>query len=488
MAAKSITIENTLTAIKTGVIPGCFTTDLKQFIFPTIRYTNERKDLLEWSIEIKLKKGDRYVSIDEKMLDIPSFKMDNSYTVEININSQQVGGKIRKSVPTVVTTGKNIGKKNETNVLTQAFRDALSLYNKHIKKTSVGTSDEKPPPMLIQWLGDSKSAILTPDDFKEGITVQRKYNGVRYVTYMNINGDIVQYSRTGSDYHPAEYLNKELKIVLSNVPEFSIGKYGIKNQEELNAYKYSKPYLDGELYLHGHSLSYISGQARKESDKDELDYYIFDVFFPYAISEGYHMLSKYRQQYLDDIILKYLHANVSHVKSVQKYTARSMEDINRLAEMFIKDGYEGAVARKDNKEYKYSFNNYHSSNVLKIKPIYSNEFKVVGFTEGKKGKDVGKIIWLCEVENPKDPNDATFTVVPNLSLQEREILFKCLSQMVNKKQTRFDRDIKGLPLTLEYSEISQKTGKPLQAKAIAFRTYESEIDPIKKVFKDCGIL
>lgn len=485
MASKSINIENTLLSIKTGIIPGYFSSDFKIFVFPTIRYTNERKDLLEWSIELKLKKNDKYVSIDEKMLDYPSFKLDEFYIAEITINSQQVGGKIRKVVPTIVTTGKNIGKKNETNVLTQAFRDALSLYNKHMKKTSVGSSDEKPPPMLIQWLNDSKSAILTSDDFKEGITVQRKYNGVRYVTFMNINKNIVQYSRTGSDYYPAEYLTHELVTILSKLPELSIGKYGIKTQEELEVYQYSMPYLDGELYLHGRSLSYISGQARKESDKGELNYHVFDVFFPYAISEGYNMISKYRQQYLDDICNK---KKLMYVKRVENFRVNSLDELNTLSESFIKDGYEGAIARRDNKEYKYSFNNYHSSNVLKIKPIYSNEFKVVGFTEGKKGKDVGKIIWLCEVENPKDPNDSIFTVVPNLPLQEREALFNCLSQMVNKKQSRFDRDIKGLPLTLEYSEISQKTGKPLQAKAIAFRTYESGIDPIKKVFKDCGII
>lgn len=483
MASKSITIENTLNAIKNGTIPGCFTTDLKKFIFPIIRYTNERKDLLEWSIEISLKKGDKTVMIDEKMLDSPSFKLSEAYTAEILINSQQVGGKTRKVVPTIITTGKNIGKKNETNVITQAFRDALSLYNKHIKRTSVGSSDEKPPPMLLQWINDSKSAILTPKDFIDGITVQRKYNGVRYVTFMNINNIIIQYSRTGSDYHPAIYINTELVKMLSNLPQLSIGKYGIRSQEELEAYKYSKPYLDGELYMYGKSLSYISGQARKETDKDKLNYYIFDVFFPYAISEGYNMISKHRQEYLNDLFIN----KYTYIKRVDNIKVQSLYEIKTLTETFIDEGYEGAIARKDNKEYKYSFNNYHSSNVLKIKPVYSDEFNVIGFTEGKKGKDVGKIIWICEVKDPKNSNDSTFTVVPNLSLQEREKLFNCLSEKVNKLQTRFDRDVKGLPLTIEYSELSSKTGKPLQAKAIAFRTYESDTDPIKKVFTDCDI-
>jgi len=482
MAAKSIIIENTLESIKTNIIPGCFTNDYKQFIFPVLHYTNEHGTILEWSLEIKFKKNDKYIQIDEKIIDNPFVKLDSSYVAEIITNSQQVGGKIRKSVPIIVTTGKNIGKKNETNVLTQAFRDALSMYNKHSKRTFY---DDKPPPMLIQWLNSSKTAILTSEDFKTGITVQRKYNGVRYITYLNMNNEIIQYSRTGSIYHAEKYLNDELIYLLSDLPNISIGKYGIRTQEELDIYKNIKPYIDGELYTHGHSLSYISGQARKESNKDILNYYIFDVFFPTAISEGYNMISKYRQDYLSDLIKN---KKLIHIKKVDNFKVKSLDEINALADSFIKEGYEGAVARKNDKEYKYSFNNYHSSNVLKIKPVYSDEFKVIGFTEGKKGKDVGKIIWLCEVNNPKDPNDNIFTVMPNLSLQDREKLFTCLSQFVDKKQTRFDRDIKGLPLTIEYSELSEKTGKPLQAKAIAFRTYELDTDPIKKVFTDCGII
>lgn len=485
MASKSITIDNTLTAIKTGAIPGCFTTDLKHFIFPSLKYVNERKDLLEWSLDIKLKKDDKYVSIDETMLDTPIFKFNDSYVAEIMVYSQQVGGKIRKSVPTIISTGKNIGKKNETNVLTQAFRDALSLYNKQLKKTNIGSSDEKPPPMLIQWINDSKTSTLTDEDFKNGITLQRKYNGVRYVTYININSSVVQYSRSGSDYHPSESINTELIKLLTNPPIFVLNKYGITTQEEINVYKYSNPYIDGELYLHGKSLSYISGQARKESDKEEMNYYIFDVFFPYAISEGFHMISKYRQQYLTDLFASTKYKYLVRVENVH---VKNMEDLNKKTELFIKEGYEGAVARKDAKEYKYSFNNYHSSNAVKIKPIYSKEFRVVDFTEGKKGKDVGKILWICEVDTPKDPNDNTFTVVPNLSLPDREKLFICLSKKVDTKHTRFEKDVKGLYITLEYSELSEKTGKPLQAKAIAFRTYESDSDPMTKVFKDCGII
>lgn len=466
MASKSITINNTLEAIRNNIIPGLFSTDYKEFVFSTIKYANKRGDQLEWIVKVLLKKDDNVVQILDKMLDQPIYPLDTTYVAEIIVSTYQVGGKIRKTVPTIIKTGKNIGKKNETNVLTQAFRDALGMYNKKVR-------NNKPPPMLL----DSKTTSI---DFKDGVMIQKKYNGVRYVTYLE-NNKIIQYSRTGSDYYPTNNLNSELLQLLTNLPRIRVGMYGIKNEAELALY--TNPYLDGELYIHGKSLSYISGQARKEKSKDDLEYYIFDVFFPDAIANGYDMLSMHRQQYLDEMFN--LHNTLQFVHRVQNYNVSSFKELNKLTESFIKEGYEGAIIRKNNKGYQYSYNNYHSSNVIKVKPIYSDEFNVVGFTEGKKGKDVGKIIWICELSNPKDINDKTFTVVPNLSLEEREKLYKCLIS----NNDIFYTKIKGLPLTIEYSELSDKTGKPLQAKAIAFRTYESgEDDPIKKIYKECGII
>lgn len=477
MTATSINIDNTLIAIKTGVIPGCFTPDYKGFIFPTLRYTNEKNALLEWIISIKLKKGDKYVAITESMLD-KGYRFDETYVACIEVDSKQVGGEIRKSVPTMVKTGKNINKKNETNVLTQAFRDSLSLYNKQSNKTSIGKSDDRPPPMLLQWAGIGTLKNVLP----ENITIQRKFNGVRYVTFLNIDGDVVQYSRTGTTYYPSNYLIDSLKKILINVPKLKKNKYGIADDKELEIYSISKPYLDGELYSHGKSLNYISGQARKMDDNSKIDYCVFDIFFPLAISNGYNMKSINRQEYLSDMFKQ--NAGIYNIKRVENFTINSIKEISKLTDIFVEEGYEGSVIRKNNCTYKYSFNGYHSLNVLKLKPIYSEEFKVVGFTCGKKGKDFGKILWICEVNNVVDDGDKIFTVVPNLPLKDRESLFKCLES----DGKLFNKYVKNSPITIEYSEISQKTGKPLQAKAIAFRTYEDSNDNIKNLYKLCGIV
>ena len=99
---------------------------------------------------------------------------------------------------------------------------------------------------------------------------------------------------------------------------------------------------------------------------------------------------------------------------------------------------------------------------------------------------------MCEVPNPKNPHDKTFNVVPkDMKYKTRYALYQCLGLMVQgpggKMVTRFERDVKGLPLTVEYAESSAKTGKPLQAKALAFRTYEGgpNHDPIRKLMAEC---
>jgi hypothetical protein len=170
-----------------------------------------------------------------------------------------------------------------------------------------------------------------------------------------------------------------------------------------------------------------------------------------------------------------------------------MEEVEALTKRFISEGYEGAIARKDSAGYRYSYSGYHSSGLLKIKPLYDSEFPVVGFTQGTSGKDVGALVWVCEVPEAEalDPSDRAFSVVPkNMTYAERYALFRCLGARGPDGRTRFERALKGLPLTVEYPELSAKTGKPVQAKATVFRTYEGEGgaagDPVRRLLAECA--
>lgn len=557
MSSTAITIPNTLEAINNGVIPGKFSDDKTEFSFPTLAYIGSRGATHLWTIRVRIIDLDNgeYSEITDRMLDQPAFDLSD-HKAEIIVEAQQKGGKIRDIVPTYVSVGKNLGKKNETNALTQAIRNALGLYNKQRKRaditdgdaaddeiaadatadgatadgaaadddeaaaTTTGAKaaapaasaaanfDEMPPPMLVKKIGDSREATLTPATFAEGVTAQRKLNGVHFVVFPH-DGGVKCYSRTGTEYPGQAQVVEEMAGMVASAPALAPGQSGLppaasraaRDRAILAAYGIEEgggapptPYFAGELYLHGKSLNWISGQARRGDDEGQLQFHIFDVFFPHAKAAGHDMESRHRQAYIDAFFAAADAAGVEHphVVRVENFPVRSLPELNALAKEFLGQGYEGAIARKDKAGYRYSYSNYHSANLVKIKPIHDAEFKVVDFTQGTRGKDVGAVIWICEVPNPVVRSDKLFNVVPkDMTYEDRYAIFRCLGALVDgpggKKVTRFARDIKGLPLTVEYAELSAKTGKPLQAKALAFRTYEAgpQADPVKAMLDEC---
>jgi hypothetical protein len=264
-------------------------------------------------------------------------------------------------------------------------------------------------------------------------------------------------------------------------------------------------YLDGEIYLHGQSLRWISGQARRSADEETLDYVVFDCFFPAAKAGGHEMPSARRQEYLDLVFAARPPAGRGgggrHVRRAENFRAASLAGLEGLYARFLREGYEGAIARKDCGGYRYGYNGYHSAALVKLKPLLDSEFELVGYTDGA-GKDAGAVIWLCEVgpAAAKDAADTRFAVAPKgMSYRDRYLVFRCLGEVVANdpaavaaggpaRLTRFERDFKGRPLTVEYPERSTKTGKPVQAKALAIRAYEGGpgFDPLRRLYAECG--
>lgn len=548
MSSNSINIKDMLEALNNGEVPGKWDDEHMAFVFPTVVSTNARGARLLWTVAVRLIKGTKYHEISDEFLSRPVEQLPAGFRAEITVESKQEDGKVRDHVPTYVAQGKNLGKSNATNAITQALRDALGMYNKQSRRSDATAAappkrgeetgeeaerraeeeslaelevedlgkpasskaagfDQHPPPMLVKKIGASREATLASADFKRGITIQPKLNGVRDVSF-RIGGKapseaaIYMYSRGKKEYLGMDHIRAELLPVLAPgvVPKITAGAFGVP-ERFVKAYEESPVYLDGEIYKLGKPLQWISGQARKEADEKNLDYYVFDCFFPGPKAAGHDMESRHRQAYLDAVFAAALAANLTltHLVRVPNQKATSEAQMEKLAKEFVKKGYEGAIARKDWVGYRYSYNNYHSSYLVKIKPRFDDEFAVVGFTQGVKGKDVGAVIWICEVAEAhrKDPGDYEFSVVPNMAYEDRYKLFRCLGKKVDDPKraghriTLFERYVKGQPLTVEYAELSSKTGKPIQPKGEAFRTYSEGFgageDPIKKLYEDCGV-
>ena len=542
-------------AMENEEVPGEFDAPRLKYSFPPVVSYNSRGAKLIWQIFVQLvdRRGGP-VAITHDMLAQPVRDLGR-LRGRTAVESRQEDGKIRDTVPTFVDQGKNIGKKNATNVITQALRNALSMYNKQLKRaagqaTSSRISSgvplgmlacvyEYPPPMLVKNEGTSDASTISDEWFAHDghdiqksagtgpVWAQRKFNGVRVVAFGKglpggeAGGEIVLYSRTGVEYMHMDAIRESIRLLIGCAPPVP------HEHPELFACGTAPAvvYLDGELYSHGKSLRWISGKARQETERDDegggpssasprdqahgrasgpdaddgiLRYYIFDCFFPVAKSNGIDVDAAFRRDYLDQMFRCYRAKALSRpgghdgdvLVHVENFPVGSKKEIHGYLDQFVREGYEGIIVRKAWEPYVYSYNNYHSSSLVKIKPIQDDEFAVVGYKEGK-GKAKGMVVWQCEVgaESVVDQHDKTFWVVPrDLTSEQRKTVFACLGEVVGPRGvTRFERDFYGKPLTVEFFERSTKTGKPTQPRATVFRTYETgEADPLTALLSECN--
>ena len=334
-------------------------------------------------------------------------------------------GLLRSGVLTVINSGKNIGRKNETNPFTQAINVARGKYKSRIHHDT--------PPMLVKNYNDA------PIKDYSNLIIQRKYNGIRGVAYLQDDDSVKIYSRKGLAFTSIDHIKDEIKIIL-------------KRFEATNTMRGA--HIDGELYKHGLPLSEISGIVRSGRINDEkLSFYIFDVFWP-----NKYPIAEIRRRVLHKL---FKHKSYQYLQLVEGIEVSSHEEIMSHYQQFLDEGYEGAIVRKLKEQYEYGTKNYHSSHVLKLKPKMSAEFPIINFKDGR-GKDDGLVIWIARTADGKE-----FSVVPNLTQEERRRIFTEISA----DSAVFDRNYKNQQLTVEYMELSQY-GVPTQPKGVAIRNYE----------------
>ncbi|QYB17618.1 DNA ligase [Pacmanvirus S19] len=440
MASSAINIKNFHTEI-----PGGFSEDHLTWLFPVIGSVNSHGKKTEWRVYVKVFRHnpdiilpnvpeDAFCVFEDSYLD--NKPLPDDLRGWINVDSKVELGKIKKSVPTIVHKGKNLGKASATNVVCQALRDAYSLHNKQLKKsvsaTKLTTAVEKLPPMLAQVFKDQK--VPPKIDAQNHVFVQRKYNGVRTVATLDmtkVNGNhvsrVIMYSRRKILYPGFSYIKAELMPVLE--------MYWGENRQL---------YLDGEIYLHGVPLQEISGYARKEEQPTDLrvDFMIYDCF----VANEPELKFSERKLILDEIFENF---ELKHCKEVETFEATSKEEIDDLYKIFLEEGFEGAMVRVDS-PYRYSFNERHCKDLLKLKPTYDAEYEIARWETGEKGKAAGALMIVCKTADGKE-----FPVTPAMELPDRMALAKKMSEIEPNGRTHFENHWLGKQLIVLYDELSK---------------------------------
>jgi ATP-dependent DNA ligase len=434
-------------------VPGELAPNRLQWTFPTIESTNAHKKTTVWKIYVRLFEmrptitlpnvpDDAFVAVRDEYFD--GTAIAESLLGYIKVDSGLAGSPPKKSAPTIVHTGKRKNTVSPTNVWTQALRDAYGLYNKQLNKSTTSKhAIELFPPMLAQIYADQNPPpIASPT---HPLYVQRKYNGVRTVTKLRCTSapntdvatfEVVMYSRRGRIYPGFTYIKNELLPVLMS-----------------SRRKGRTLYLDGEMYRHGAALQDISGYARREDKADDLkcDYMVYDCFIP---NED-QLLYVDRKAILDGIFAE---STFNYTKAVETFEVTDTAAIGALYKRFIAEGFEGAMIRL-NCKYRYSYNEYHSKYLLKMKPVLDTECEITGFATGLKGKAAAALMIICRMT----PGGKTFPVTPAMEINERIALAKKMVEVETNGKTHFENQWLGTRIIIHYDELS-KDGVPQRAR------------------------
>lgn len=307
-------------------------TNAYKFQLPTLYARSNKGAILEWDIEIE---GNKYRTI----------------------TGQQGGKKIISEW--TEATGKNTGQANATTDEQQANFEADAKWKKKIKREgyweNINDIDNKGlfiEPMLAQKLRDH------PDKVKLPCMVDKKYNGGRVVaTAPGV------YTRKGEQYASIPH------IVDSLSPLFD---------------KYPNLLLDGEGYNHdlrfqlNELMSILRTTKPSKLTSELLDrserivrLYVYDGYGFEGITASTGNLERRKA-------LKELLHNVPYVVWVPYRVANTLEEVYKIYDEDVSEGYEGSMIRNIHAPYEHK----RSYNLLKVKPTDDSEGIILRIDEG----------------------------------------------------------------------------------------------------------
>jgi DNA ligase-1 len=279
-----------------------------------------------------------------------------------------------------VTSGKNIGKKNETTPLQQAINEATAKWTDKKGDGFTESAAEAEEAEIIR-------PMLAHDYHKVGkkmvfpCMVQPKLDGVR--AYYD-NG--VLYSRTGKAFAGLDHIIAELK------------EHNLR--------------FDGELYSDKYTFQEIVGMVKKKQKGTEnIHLVVYDIVDATKTFEERHA------------IVNGLFKGAKSVETLLTETCPTASKLKEMHDKYVQDGYEGLILR--NIKGKYAIN-ARSNDLQKYKEFLDDEFVVSGFTEGE-GVEDGLVLWECKTKEGKK-----FTVRPRGTHTERAKLFKDGKKFIGK--------------------------------------------------------
>ncbi len=308
------------------------------------------------------------------------------------------------------------GGKN-TNILKDDMFEDKTLSNDNVAVS----------PMLAHKYEPGLAKCEKYFDFKKGVIVQKKCDGIRCITYYR-DGKVFMQSRNAKYFNHFTNMRNELK-------EFFVKNPNVILDGELYTEKFKGLQLDANFQ----QITRIASVARTSAheNEDDLQYFIYDM-----IVEG-------KPQSERTAILNDLNIHGKYLVLLESKVVHSWLEAQEYYAVVMAEGYEGIMLRSLDGLYEIG---KRSNTLRKYKEMAEMDATITGYTDGK-GREAGKIIFICKADN-----GAVFNSRPTGTEAERSEWFLQGDSFIGK------------PISIRYQTLSD-TGTPKFNVAVV-RDYE----------------
>ena len=317
----------------------------------------------------------------------------------------QIGGKVTESPKTWIKVGKAGRTHREQatlqfNSFVKGYKDKgyievsddPNTYTEEHCNELFGEVKTNQYGVIKPQLAKQADKITNKKIFEKEWLISRKLDGVKALFYWN---------------------GKEIHTASRGGEHYDYSTVHLRENPNLIAFFKANPtiILDGELFKRFKTLQQISGAARMEKNAyecDWLEYWVYDCYdtanpdMP-AIDRWKFLVGNFAQ--VNDIPIYSVVLDDSFeapIKLLFHEYVSGWNNMNKLHDQWVAEGFEGAVITDPNKPYKPGS---RCNNLIKIKHYQSEDFKVIGYKLGLRGSE--DMTFTCELEDGR-----TFEAMP----------------------------------------------------------------------------
>jgi len=276
------------------------------------------------------------------------------------------GGKMQQQ--RTVAKAKNTGKVNETTPEQQAELEAQSKWAAQIEREDYAKDVEKAGLQTRPMLALDYTKVPHRVNWADTVS-QRKLDGLRLVAgyrWADRKDAFEMLTRKG-EVHNVRHLMDDSKLLLVEV-----------NRIAMHHCMDACLAIDGEVYLHGRPLSWITSRARKhyKGETETLEYHVFDLVIPGLPFITRHWILSQALQSLHEM------GYAEKIFLVEVDSLSSEDELHSLHGSYIQEGYEGLMIRHRSGMYRTGD---RSPDLFKYKEFEEEECLIVGIYEDNNG-------------------------------------------------------------------------------------------------------